>query len=192
MLSVAVSSQFVVMFLNTQISLKAWLGLDDRRDDIVSTRDIVKRKQFVTSDIARFIWVKDLQGNWGEWDFGCIIQYWAMQPYNETEWMTYHPIPHHLSFQWMNKIELILGRIPSNNTYFYHNAKNHMGVKILPDTLAYRSRIVGTIDFERYAPVVAYAGPNETLIHLGMWVEQWSYLSNYAKRGGMLLKKRNA
>lgn len=176
MLAGATAAQTSLIFSQSNLALAAWTGYDTRKDDVFTTDTMQKCISFATADIASYTDIQVTAAGWPDWDEDVIFEYYNMDPFNNVNWESNFPLPHHFSLQWSIKIELTTGVI-GDETYFRHNGRNHQGIMITPGTLQYRALMYCTIDADRYFPVLVYRQEDQPLEHLKAWVDQWSFVS---------------
>lgn len=187
MLSGALSSQTAMAFSQNDVSLAVWTGYDTRFDSEYASEIMERLLDVYTTSIVRYINISQLVNMWGEWDENTIIEYYGIDPFDNDDWMSYSPIPFHLSIQWIQKMAYNYGTAPTELSLFRHMNTSHMGLLITGTTGEFKSRMVCTIDFERYRPLVVFRQEDQGFKHLAAWIDNWSYISNSAAKTGYAL-----
>lgn len=178
MLSTASAAQTSLIFSQTNLNLSMWSGYNTTRDDVISTRTIQTAISLSTNDIAHYTGIMSLVRSWQQWDENVIFEYFGLDPFQDINWLSYSPLPHHYIQQWSTKINFATGEAPREQTYLRHNDRNHMCLMFDVKTLQFRSLSSATIDADRYFPVVLIREPDSAVQHLTAWVDQWSYITN--------------
>lgn len=177
MLSMALTSQTTVMFAQSNINLAVWAGYDTRYDDAFSSFNLSKLIKGVFQGFVTYTNITELIRQWNEWDEDQIHEYYGMDPFNNTNWMSYSAVPYHLAVQWINKMKSVVGTEFKNTTYFRYRSKNRMALLVDQTSGEYRTHAVCTIDMDRYFPLVITRNADDALSNINAWVDQFSYIS---------------
>jgi len=166
-------AQTSLVFSQTNLSLSNWSGYDTGKNRWFFQSMVETLMKVATLGISKFIHQRDIADSYGQ---DAIFEYYAIDPFNDVNWFSYTPYPHHLVQQWSDKINVLIGKDDGKLGYFTSN-ENVLGIVISKDTLQFRSRMACTINADQYFPMVVYRKYSEN-IKMMAWVDTWSYLSN--------------
>lgn len=187
MLAMALTFQTTVMFAQSNINLAVWTGYDTRYDSAFSGFNISRLIKGVFQGFVNYTNISELIINWHEWDEDTIMEYYGIDPFNNSRWMSHSAVPYHAAVQWIQKMKSSVGEMPKNNSYFRHRGNNHMAIQINPATGEYRMHVACTIDADRYFPVVVFRDEEATYSHMPAWVDQFAYISCVSSDSGYVL-----
>lgn len=190
MLSGALASQTAMVFAQNNLSLSVWTGYDTRFDATYSQHLVDEVIDAMTLGVVRAIPLTDIVQSWHNWDEDCIQEYFGIDPFDNDNWLSYSPIPFHLLAQWIEKMAYSYGRPPSVQSVIRHNAANHMGLFLTPETGQYRAMAVCTTDVDRYFPLVVFRQEDQPYSHMVAWVDNFNFTSNYAS-GSQIITTRS-
>lgn len=177
MLSMALTFQATVLFTQSNINLAVWTGYDTRYDSAFSSMNMSKLIRGTFQGFVNFIGIKDLIEMWHEWDEDTIQEYYGVDPFDNSNWMSYSAIPYHATMQWIKKMKSNVGEAFRNTEYFRHMGHNHMGLKVTDKSGEYRTSALCTIDADRYMPMLVFKEEDATFVHMTAWVDQFSYIT---------------
>lgn len=177
MLAAATAAQAAQIFIQTNLSLAVWTGYDTRRDEVSATARMDVAINTATAGITRYVDISNLISSWASWDEDIIYEYYSINPFNNPDWFSSHPLSLNLCIQWADKIQLHEGSYRQHTDFFYHNESNHQGYKLKDDSGIYRTYATATLDVEAYLPTVVYRDSGAGLIHMISWAEQWGRVS---------------
>uniref|UniRef100_A0AAU8L0J2 Capsid protein n=1 Tax=Hermetia illucens inse-like virus 1 TaxID=3231772 RepID=A0AAU8L0J2_9VIRU len=197
MLAVSQSAMTACYLSSSNVTCAAWSGYNTQNDSVQQTAIMQSTYIQLFGDMIQYVKVKDMVDSWTEWDESVIMDYWGMDPFTDIDWLSYSPVPTHLSLQWIFKLDLSnMDHEYTNRMYKYsyvyediddvsHTVRmDLMGLDL--DNKADLSKILAitTINFEQYAPIVVNVyGPRGPHTY-GMWLDQWAYISNSAMGKG--------
>lgn len=122
MLATATAAQTTLIFSQTNINLSMWSGFNSTHDDVFSTQTQQKAVSMATNNIAKHTPLRPMLSSWFQWDQGVIYEYYGIDPFNDINWLSYSPLPHHYVQQWSKKINYITGE-PTNEIWSSNNCE---------------------------------------------------------------------
>ncbi|XP_028026383.1 uncharacterized protein LOC114240137 [Bombyx mandarina] len=159
MLVGAITLQTSLLFARSDLSLRVWAGYEAESTDLVTRNTYTQYIRMATNGLCGYVDIKMMIAPWFTWDEECTAKYYGMDLLNDTNWLSYHPVPAVLTTQWSRKLELSESGTPSSCVFRY-DGSHRRGLLITHESSYTKLEAVGTIDFDKYAPVVIYPDNN--------------------------------
>lgn len=156
-----------------------WARYEAESTDLVTRNTYTQYTRMATNGLCGYVDIKMMIAPWFAWDEECTAEYYGMDLLNDANWLSYHPVPAVLTTQWSRKLELAETQV-AKSCVFRYDGSHRRGLLITHENSYSKLEAIGTIDFDRYAPVVVYPdNNNEILRPMGMWVDCDPYITNH-------------
>lgn len=178
MLSMAITMQVSVLFARSDLSLRVWAGYESDALDLTTRNTYTQFIRMASNGLCGYIDISTMIAPWHAWDEDCTAEYYGMDPFEDPNWLSYHPMPCILTTQWSRKLGLTDEEAPQGSMFKYVG-QHRKGLLITHEKAGTKMETIGSIDFERYAPIVVYPDrENEVLRAMGMWIECDPHITN--------------
>lgn len=187
MLATAMSLNTAVMFSSNQVSLPTWTGYQNTYDTQIGLEISVQLTDELSNGLINHIDLRDMS-EFNEWDEDMVSVYYGLDPMTDQNWMSTSPMPFPTAWQWMMKLQLPLGVKPNKTSYFWHDGTTHKGITLDPSNMFMTAMVYGTIDFDKYMPIMTKFTPDNRTRHMSAWLDQHSYLTNVSVGSKLRIK----
>lgn len=193
MLSCALSAQTCTIFTSTNLNLAIWSGYQNLEDGVFATLYMQQAIKLATGGLANYHQYRQIVDSWnasGGFDPDMLIQYHELDIWEDSNWMSNHPLPFYFVAQWLEKHKSFKGEFPGHPVNWYHNRTSHIGLSIDQNSLDSRFLVVGSHNVDTYCPiVVAQTMTEASLSHMDLWIDEFAYITNTAAKSSNINKK---
>lgn len=176
------------IFLGTNdIVMKNWMGLDLRASQMRATETITRLKESISSGFLVHSEVHSMiSASTGDWDWDKMSAYYGGCHVDiENMFGAFSPWPIHAVRQWINKLGLMDGTLSRSLSHYVADLATtdgeidtvFEGLKLTHEAGCYKFLIAGSIDLQRYKPVLIYRQNMYECAAVRVWAEAWQHLS---------------